>query len=289
MTDTAPNHGLYLQNSPQYVGDLARPGRMVEYAVAAEEAGWDGVFVADVLSSEWLDPWITLAGVASRTERIRLGTWITPVPRRQPWQLARDLATLDRLSEGRVVLGAGLGTEEDYTAFGEPWEPGRIAERYDESLEVITGLWGDEPFSYDGEHFTVEEADLQPTPVQQPRIPILAGVWWPNKRPVHRGARWDGIMPYAPSFVGEEGLHGEPVTGTPEEEVRDVVAYYREIADEPGEVVLPVDPPEAPPDFAETCADAGATWLLTTDLLADEDHEENLEAVRSGPPSTNGR
>lgn len=279
-----PNHGLYLQNSAADIGDQATPDQLVEYAVTAEGAGWDGVFAADVLTTDWIDPWITLAGIASRTERIQLGTWVTPVPRRHPWQLARDLSTLDHLSDGRVTLGAGLGTEADYTTFGEPWEPIRIAGRYDEALEVISGLWRGEPFSYDGEHFTIDDAELQPTPVQEPRIPIVVGCWWPNKPPLHRGARWDGIMPYAPSFVGEAGLHGEPVTGTPTEEVRDIMAYYRGIADDPGEVVLPVDSREAPPDFAGTCAELGATWLLTTNLLEDDGHEENLERIRAGPP-----
>lgn len=285
MTVTDPNHGLYLQNSSADIGDLATPDRLVEYAVAAEDADWDGVFAADVLTTDWIDPWITLAGIASRTEQLTLGTWVTPVPRRQPWQLARDLATLDHLSDGRVMLGAGLGTEADYTSFGESWEPPRIAGRYDEALEVIAGLWAGGEFSYDGEYYTVNEVELQPTPVQQPRIPIVVGCWWPNKAPLHRGARWDGIMPYAPSFVGDEGLHGEPVSGTPAEEAGDVLKYYRGLTDEPGDIVLPVDPPEAPPDFAETCVELGATWLLTTSLLADDDHEQNLERIRAGPPA----
>lgn len=279
------NHGLYLQNSASYIGDLATPDHLVEYAVAAEDAGWDGVFGADVLASDWLDPWITLAGIASRTDRVRLGTWITPVPRRQPWQLARDLATLDHLSDGRVMLGAGLGTEADYTTFGEAWEPARIAARYDEVLEIIAGLWRGEPFSYDGECYTVDALELRPTPVQEPRIPILAGCWWPNKAPLRRGARWDGIMPYAASFVGQEGLHGEPVTGTPAETVRDIVAYYREHADDPGEIVVPVDSPEMPSDFAAKAAELGATWLLSTSLLEDDDHAANLERIRAGPPA----
>jgi alkanesulfonate monooxygenase SsuD/methylene tetrahydromethanopterin reductase-like flavin-dependent oxidoreductase (luciferase family) len=280
---TSPKHGLYLQNSTQYIGDLATPEHLVEYAVAAEDAGWDGVFCADVLTTDWIDPWITLSGIATRTDRIRLGTWVTPVPRRQPWQLARDLATLDQLSDGRVILGAGLGTEEDYTTFGEPWEPARNAARYDEALDVITGLWRGEPFTHHGDHFTVEDLAMQPTPVQEPRIPIVVGCWWPNKPPLHRGARWDGIMPYAASFIGQEGLHGEPVTGTPEEAVRDIVAYYRDLADEPGEVVVPIDEAEMPPDFAETAAELGATWLLSTHLLDDDGHEQNLERIRAGP------
>lgn len=278
-------HGLYLQNSPAYLEELATPTALVRYAEAAEEAGWDGVFLADGLTPAFpsADPWITLAGIAARTSDVRLGTWVSPLPRRPPWQVAQDLATLDHLSDGRVILGAGLGNKENYTTYGREWAPGRLGEQYDEALDVISGLWAGGPFSYDGEHFTVEEAELHLTPVQDPRIPIVMGCWWPNKKPFHRAANWDGIMPWAPSFSGGEGLQGEPVTGTPEAEVRDLVAYYREIADDPGEIILPVDPPEAPPDFADVCREVGASWLLTTELLAAKSHEQNLERIREGP------
>jgi ABC-type amino acid transport substrate-binding protein len=146
------------------------------------------------------------------------------------------------------------------------------------------GLWSGEPFSYDGEFYTLEDAELHLTPVQQPRIPIVMGCWWPNRKPFQRAARWDGVMPWAPSFQGSEGLQGEPVTGTPEEELREMMAYFDGLTDDPGEVILPIDPPEAPADFAEVCKEVGATWLLTTDLLEDDTHEGNLERIREGPP-----
>ena len=284
---TAPKHGLYLQNCHVYLDELATPGTMVEYAVAADEACWDGVFMADGLYPEFpsVDPWTTLAGIATRTNDVVLGTWISPVPRRHPWQLAHDLATLDNLSDGRVLLGAGLGSAGNYTTFGEQWDPGRIADRYDEALAIIDGLWAGGSFSYEGEFYSVEEAELPYRPVQEPRIPILLGCWWPNKKPFQRAAEWDGIMPAAPSFWGGEGEQGEPVTGTIEEEVEALVAYYREVAEEPGEILLPIDVPEATADFAEVCRDLGATWLLTSDLLDADDHEANLERIRAGPPS----
>jgi hypothetical protein len=231
-----------------------------------------------------IDPWTTLAGIATRTSDVVLGTWVTPVCRRLPWQLAHDLATLDHLSDGRALLGAGLGAAGNYTTFGEEWDPARLARRYDEALDIVAALWTGETVDFDGEFYTLSEATLPYTPVQEPRIPILLGCWWPNKKPFERAARWDGIMPAAPSFWGSEGEQGEPITGTVEEELHALVDYYRGLTDGPKELLLPVDVPEAPDDFLDTCLDVGATWLLTTTLLDDESHEANLARIREGPP-----
>lgn len=279
-----PNHGLYLQNSPVYLADQATPGNVIEYAVAAEEAGWDGVFLADGLGNEapTIDPWTTMSVIASRTREITLGTWVTPVPRRQPWQLAHDVATVDHLSDGRVMFGAGLGNPGNYTMFGTEWSPTELGKKYDEALEVITGLWRGGTLNYDGEFFTTEDAELPLTPVQEPRIPVVIGGWWPNKAPFRRGARWDGIMPGTAAMFGG-GAQGEPVTGSPEQEVRDMLEYYRGLTDEPGEIILPIDTPEVPPDFDDTCRELGATWLLTYDLLG-SNYDRNLKRIRDGPP-----
>lgn len=286
------NHGLVLANSPA----IADADTLVEFAVAAEEAGWDGVFLGDHLIYPYyetdpdqmqgvFDPWITLAGIATRTERITLATWISPVPRRQPWQLARDLATLDRLSDGRVILGAGLGTDPDFTKFGQSYDMTMLGQRYDEALDVITGLWSGEPFSYNGEYYTIDEAVVLPTPVQEPRIPIVMGCWWPNKKPFQRAAHWDGIMPFTPALGGVEGPHGEQATGSPAEEVHEMLDYYQGLTDEPGDIILPIDTPKAPPNFIDIIADLGATWALTTNL--DQDHNYNLtmDRIREGPPA----
>lgn len=284
-----PNHGVVLGNVPYLEGDSTA---IVEHAIAAEDAGWDGVFMGDhLIYGEWtdqpqnaFDPWITLAAIATRTDDLTLGTWVTTLPRRHPWQLARNLATLDHLSDGRVMLGSGLGAEPLYTTFGQAWEPKRLGEKYDEALDVITGLWEGTPFSYDGDHFTVEETVMRPTPVQEPRIPIVTGCWWPNKKPFARGARWDGIMPNWPSLFGRDDGGGTPVA-----DVRAMLEFYHGLTDDPGEIVLPVDPVGASTEYVETCKELGATWLLTTH--ADEIYPEretegfSLEAqIRQGPP-----
>jgi len=290
----AVNHGVVIGNEPYLEGDTAA---IVEHAVAAEEAGWDGVFMGDhLVSGEWtdqpqnvFDPWVTLAGIATRTDDLTLGTWVTTLPRRQPWQLARDLATLDHLSGGRVMLGAGLGAEPLYTTFGQSWEPKRLGERYDEALDVVTGLWEGDSFSYDGEHFTVDDAVMRPTPLQDPRIPIVMGCWWPNKKPFARGADYDGIMPNWPSLFGREGADG---ASSPEEEVREMLEFYHGITDAPGEILLPIDPVGGTADYVEACKELGATWFLTThvDEIYSEDGERDAsnfelrERIRRGPP-----
>jgi hypothetical protein len=190
--------------------------------------------------------------------------------------VANAVAALDRLSDGRMLLGTGLGNAVDYEPYGRSYEPAALAGRLDESLELITAFWTGDPVTHEGEHFSVEEATVRPTPVQEPRVPILSGAWWPNKRPFHRGASWDGIMPYYASLTDDgTGPHGEQATGEPLAEVRDSLEYYRDIADDPGEVVLPELPDVDVP--TEEFAKLGVTWQLTNGT--------DRETVRSGPPA----
>ena len=148
-----------------------------------------------------------LAVIATRTSRIRLGTMITPVPRRRPWQLAKETVTLDRLSGGRLILGAGIGSPArgDFGIFHEPSGARVRAELLDEGLDVLAGLWSGERFSYAGRHFTVEPVRFSPPPVQRPRIPVWIGGVLPAAGPVRRAGRWDGMVPLARSAGGELG------------------------------------------------------------------------------------
>lgn len=290
------SHGLVLSGIPD-------PADIVEYAVAAEEAGWDGVFHSDHLidysssdpeeHSARNDPWITWAGVASRTDRITLGTGITPIPRRQPWQLAKNLATLDQLSDGRVLLGAGLGAPWEFETFGQAYDQKRLAERYDEALDVIDGLWSGEPFDYDGDHFTINGAVMRPTPVQEPRIPIVIGGWWPFKNPFRRGAHWDGIIPNWPSIhhgaeyddtVPEHMREVIPETPAHEEEVREMLGFYHGLTDDPGEVIMLVTSSDLPEHFTDICRELGATWLIHGEVGSSLDFEANMARIREGPP-----
>lgn len=282
-------HGIVL---PNWVVD-GDAEQLVEYAVAAEEAGWDGVFLADHLAHDaqidFPDPWITLSGIATRTTDIRLVSWVTPIPRRQPWQVARNLATLDRLSNGRVLLGTGLGRDFDYTSFGEAWEPRKLGQKYDEALDIVTGLWRGDPFSYDGAHYTVDEAVVLPTPVQQPRIPIVVGGVWPNKKPFHRGARWDGIVPHyrGDGVVPEDGgvfTHEPNEDIEPEEELKRMINYYSGLTDDPGDIFLPADPPHRSSDWLELCRELGVAWVYTRPRDQSGDWTLSMDLIRAGPP-----
>ena len=179
------------------------PADLVRLGVGAERAGLDGYFLWDHLvhsdSGEGppiVDPWQVLAVVAARTSRIKLGTMITPVARRRPWKLAKEVTTLDLLSGGRVILGVGLGdpAHAEFGLFGEPADRRVRAELLDEGLDVLAGLWTGQPFSHEGKHFTVGPVRFSPSPVQRPRVPIWVGgifrqaASWPGPPVGGRGA-----------------------------------------------------------------------------------------------------
>ncbi|HEY5358423.1 MAG TPA: LLM class flavin-dependent oxidoreductase [Streptosporangiaceae bacterium] len=244
------------------------PAELIELGVAAEQAGFDGFFLWDhiVFASNGegppiADPWLVLAVVAARTTRIKLGTMITPVPRRRPWQLARQTATLDVLSGGRLILGVGIGSPAygDFGIFHEPSGERARADLLDEGLDVLAGLWTGERFSYAGQHFTVEPVRFRPRPAQQPRIPVWVGGVLPAARPVERASRWDGMVPirYADGRLAR-------VSAADIGDVRDKISASRGSADGIDLVVWAevATDPAAVPDIARPYGEAGATWWL---------------------------
>ena len=161
-------------------GDWADPRTMVGLARDAEAAGWDGFFLWDHIRFTATpvpvqDPWVLLSAIAAHTERLILGPMVTPLPRRRPWVVARQAVSLDHLSNGRVLLGIGIGEPVDleYAAFGEDPDRKVRAEKLDEALAIIAGLWSGEEFSFTGVHYRLEPMRFAPRPVQQPRIPII--------------------------------------------------------------------------------------------------------------------
>ena len=169
--------------------ELSEPALVAELAARAEARGWEGFFVWDHVEfgppvRAIANPWVTLAAVATATRRLAIGPMVTPLARRRPHQLARETVTLDRLSGGRLVLGVGLGPdttgEFDPDRFGEEGDARARARLLDDGLERLQAYW-------DGE--------FEPRPVQRPRIPVWVAAHWPNRRPLRRAARWDGLFP----------------------------------------------------------------------------------------------
>jgi alkanesulfonate monooxygenase SsuD/methylene tetrahydromethanopterin reductase-like flavin-dependent oxidoreductase (luciferase family) len=188
---------------------------LVSLGERAEAAGWDGLFLEDYVcyggdpAAPTCTTWVVLAAVALRTERLRLGTEVTPLTRRRPWNVAREAATVDQLSGGRVILGIGLGdtgeavgVDASFVRFGEEANARTRGEMLDEGLEIIAGLWSGEPFSFRGKHFQVENVTFLPRPIQEPRIPIWIGGGYPNPRPTRRALRWDGSCLYKETHGG---------------------------------------------------------------------------------------
>jgi alkanesulfonate monooxygenase SsuD/methylene tetrahydromethanopterin reductase-like flavin-dependent oxidoreductase (luciferase family) len=255
-----------------------------DLAKTAEEAGWDGFFVWEPV---WgVDAWVALTAAAMRTERIRLGTMLTPLSRMRPWKLASETATLDNLSGGRVILSVGLGAiETGWAAFGEVTDRRTRAELLDEGLEILTGLWRGQPFAFAGKHYRVTPSEFlpPPPPVQQPRIPIWVVGIWPRPRSLARVAGYDGLIP---SAVGDDGAVRQATPAELREMVAHVAAHRTEPT--PFDVVVegttPGDDPAAAAERVRPWREAGATWWLEADWDALDDLERVFRRVRQGPP-----
>jgi alkanesulfonate monooxygenase SsuD/methylene tetrahydromethanopterin reductase-like flavin-dependent oxidoreductase (luciferase family) len=189
---------------PQFE-ELAEPARVAELAVTAEEAGWSGFFLWDHMLARpgmaICDPWIAMSAVATATREIRFGAMVTPLARRRPWVMARQVAALDLLSGGRLVVGVGLGDDgwREFSSFGEATEPRERGLLLDESLEVLRRLLTGEDVDFDGERLHVHSTPFLPRPAQDP-LPIWVAGRWPNRAPLARAARMQGCFPI---FTGD--------------------------------------------------------------------------------------
>jgi alkanesulfonate monooxygenase SsuD/methylene tetrahydromethanopterin reductase-like flavin-dependent oxidoreductase (luciferase family) len=246
--------GLYI--AP--FGELSDVRALAELAAAAEASGWEGVFLWDHVMTHGdiavANPWIALTAVALATERVRLGAMVTPLARRRPWDVAREVAVLDQLSGGRMVFGAGLAGDgrRELTAFGEERDPRARAELLDEALELIIALWSGGPVTSPGPAYPVDGARVLPTPAQTPRPPVWLGCVWPHRRPLRRAARYDGVFPV--SHVG-------PLTGDDLREMMGYVGEQRPVGAGPFDLVV-TNHERPDPERAAELAGAGATWWL---------------------------
>jgi hypothetical protein len=262
-------------------------------AYEAEMAGWDGVFIPDCICIDsesdpmmpGFDPWVVLAAMAMHTERVRLGTMLTPVSRRRPWKLAREVATLDQLSNGRMILPVGLGALDDagFTGVGETIDRKTRAQMLDEGLAILAGLWSGCPFSYSGEHYQMQEMTFLPPPIQSPRIPIWVVGAWPRMKSMRRVLNWDGLLP---NKLNEDGTLAEI---TPED-IREMKSYFddQRTATTPFDIICegrtPGENLEQAAAIVRPWADAGATWWMEAMWSAPNGPDDVRARIKQGPP-----
>ena len=258
-----------------------------DFAQQAERSGWDGFFVWEPV---WgIDAWINLTAAAMVTRKIRLGTMLSPLSRMRPWKIASETATLDNLSNGRVILSVGLGaTNTGFDDFGEISDRKTRAELLDESLQILTELWSGKPFNHDGKHYQVNisEDTFQPPPppVQKPRIPIWVVGGWPSKKSMHRAIRYDGLLP---AIIKESGqVSMDPIRPSQLAEIKSFIDKNRE-SDIPMDIIIEGRTSEKEPvesmEIVNSYREAGATWWIEA-LWDEPDLEKVFSRIKMGPP-----
>jgi probable F420-dependent oxidoreductase len=260
-------------------GDLLDAGPVGEVARSAEAAGWEGLAFTEhpAPGARWLasgghqtlDPFVALASAASVTTRLRLLTYLAVGPYRNPSLLAKTAASVDKVSNGRLILGMGTGYQKsEFFALGVDFEERNVL--LDEVLDVLPMHWSGEPFSYRGAHFEARDVVARPRPVQDP-IPIWLG--GNARRTLRRIAgRCQGWMPLVgPAQVSATARTPHLETAA---DIAAKVAELRDLAGERGEV-LQVAPSYADSTIADPTKDverhrdafgvleaAGATWII---------------------------
>ncbi len=263
---------------------------LAELAHEAEEAGWDGLFVWDLV---WgTDAWVSLAAVAMRTERLRFGTMLTPLSRRRPWKVASEVATLDRLSNGRAILPVGLGaagldhTNDWFSQVGEEIDRKKRAQMLDESLAILDGLWSGEKFNFDGEYYHIRDVTFAPTPVQTPRVPIWVVGAWPRMKSMSRVLRCDGVIPIK---MNEDKSMVE-MTPADIQAMKSYIDEHR-TSTTPFDIIMegetPGDDAEKAASIIRPLAESGVTWWLEA-VWGTPETQGGLEGMRrrvkQGPP-----
>lgn len=266
-------------------GAYAQASLLADLAVLAEEAGWDGFFVQDGLlnaaAESLVDPWIALCAIALRTRRLRLGALMTPLAAYRPWQVARQTVSLDHLSQGRLIFGAGLGFQaRDFVQVGEEADPRQRAAKLDEGLQILQKLWSGEVVSFQGTQHQLSEAQLLPRPLQSPSIPVWIAGQWPHHKPLQRAARFDGL------YIASQKANGEPLTPL---ELREALAYVmtQRTAPSPLDVVFAGETPadlDNGATIVQPYASAGVTWWLEGIWTERGSVEQMRERIRHGPP-----
>ena len=214
------------------------------------------------------DPWVLLGAIAHATTRIRLGTMVTPLPRRRPAKFAREVTTLDHLSNGRVIVGAGLGfpPDDDFAAFGDAPDERTRGAQLDEALDIAAALWSGAPMAFHGQHYHVE-ACFSPPPVQRPHPPVWIACSWPRRAGLARARKWQGIVPIS--------ADGKPLVPAVIAEIVGALA--------PAPSGFDVATARAPGHPVADYERAGTTWLIES-RWPDGDWFAELEAAAARGP-----
>ncbi len=256
-------------------GDAADIAAM---AVVAEQHGWDGLFVWEGIYG--VDAWVSLAAAAVGTSTVRLGTMLTPVSRRKPWELAGQVATLDRLSNGRVTLSIGLGAPDTgFANFGEQTDRRTRAELLDEGMSVMCALWTGQPVSFAGRHYHVTPSDFPAIThvVQQPRPPVWCVGALSSDKSMHRALGWDGLLPQVVD-------NGAARQATLEEFAAAMPAIRSTVGDRHFDIIVEGSMQEHSP---AAWANTGATWWIESlwDAMHGPDAvAASFDRLREGPP-----
>jgi alkanesulfonate monooxygenase SsuD/methylene tetrahydromethanopterin reductase-like flavin-dependent oxidoreductase (luciferase family) len=221
------------------------------------------------------DPWVSLAALAATTEHVTLGVMVTPLSRRRPQVVARQCQSLQQLSGGRFVFGAGLGSspEVEFEPFGDERDARVRAELLDEGLEILRGLWSGEPFSFEGERLRVSGAQFVP-PAE---IPIWIAGRWPAKPPFRRAARFDGVFPLHDGVAGVGPMSPE--------QLAEIVEFVRRHREDPAAAFdVMIDGASEPGQDLSAWAQAGLTWWDEELSWHRGPLAETRERLRAGPP-----
>lgn len=264
---------------------------IVNLASEAEKEGWDGVFFYDSIYIKGLpqvhSAWPILSAIAVTTKRVTIGSVLTAIGRRRPWEVAREAITVDHLSNGRLVLPVGLGTLDDggYSKVGMDTSRKIRAEMLDEGLEIIVGLWSGKPFSYEGKHFKMGEMTFKPSPLQKPRIPIWVVGAWGRPKSMARVLKYDGLIP---AIKKKDGSF-EQVTA---EKIREMREYFerKRVTRTTGKRKFEIiQEGQTPTDKRKSrkivlpFAEAGATWWMES-MWSYKSLRDIENRIKAGPP-----
>jgi alkanesulfonate monooxygenase SsuD/methylene tetrahydromethanopterin reductase-like flavin-dependent oxidoreductase (luciferase family) len=263
------HHALFLP----IFDELSDPRIVARLSAEAEETGWDGVFVWDHVvysppAAAVANPWVTMAAMAVATERVRIGPMVTPLPRRRPLSVAREMTTLDLLSSGRTTLGVGIASDHhrELSATGEVIGGRERGAMLDEALDVLTAAWSGQAVHHRGEHYVVDGLTILPRPAQRPHPPVWVGLRYGSQKPLRRAARFQGVFPVN---VREPDQLAEVVAGVAEHREPDAGAL---------DVVLGMKPGTDPRPYEAV----GATWWLEA-FPVGSTVDEVRAILRSGP------